>query len=167
MNYFKRGGIIKAKSLFISLILLCVVMLSVSATFAADDNVDAVAIDEIDDGEPLAVDEDSQSLSAGDVVTKDNFNSYFDNYGKLLDNVTATELTFKGEISDVGTNSIILDRPIKISGDNSTFNGVSIVKVPIYCKYSSPTKILYLLLATSNNTVLSPLYKFTPFSNSI
>ena len=101
-------------------------MLSVSATFAADDTADAVAIDEIDDGEPLAVDEDSQSLSEGDVVTKDNFNSYFDKSGKLLDNVTATELTFKGEISDVGTEAILLDRPIKISGDNSTFNGVSI-----------------------------------------
>ena len=127
MNIFlNEVDIIKAKSLFISLILLCIVMLSVSATFAADDNADAVAIDEIDDGEPLAVDEDSQSLSEGDVVTKDNFNSYFDKSGKLLDNVTSTELTFKGEISDVGTNAILLDRPIKISGDNSTLNGVSI-----------------------------------------
>ena len=50
MNIFlNEVDIIKAKSLFISLILLCIVMLSVSATFAADDNADAVAIDEITD----------------------------------------------------------------------------------------------------------------------
>ena len=56
--------------------MLSVVLLSVSATFAADDNVDAVAVDEIDGGEPLAVDEDSQALSEGDVVTNDTFYNY-------------------------------------------------------------------------------------------
>ncbi len=102
-------------------------MLSISATFAADDNADAVAIDEIDDFETLAVDEDSQALSDGDVVTKDTFYNYFDSTGSLLANVTSDELTFKGDIADVGVDIIKLDRPIRITGDNATITNMAIV----------------------------------------
>ena len=101
-------------------------MLSISATFAADDNVDAVVIDEIDDGEPLAIDEDSQALSEGDVVTNDTFYNYFDASGSLLANVTSTELTFKGDIADVGVDEININRPIKITGDNATITNLVI-----------------------------------------
>ena len=128
----KRGEIIKAKSLFISLIMLCIVICSVSATFAADDVADAIAADdEISVDEPLAVDEtptvseDDTSVTS-DVVTKDNFKEYFTESGTLNTTVNATELTFKGEISDVGVDAIVLDRPIKITGENSTFTNVAI-----------------------------------------
>ena len=105
--------------------MLSVVLLSISATFAADDNVDAIAVDEITD-EPLTVDEDSQALSDGDVVTKDNFNSYFDSNGTLMSNVTASELTFSGDISDVGVDTIVLNRAISVFGENSTLTNIAI-----------------------------------------
>ena len=106
--------------------MLSVVLLSISATFAADNNVDAIAVDEITD-EPLAIDEDSQALSEGDVVTNDTFYNYFDAYGSLLANVTSTELTFKGEIANVGLDAINIDRPIKITGDNATITNLVIM----------------------------------------
>ena len=102
-------------------------MLSVSATFAADDNTDAVAIDEMSDDEPLAIDEDSQTLSEGDVVTNDTFYNYFDSTGSLLPNVTSSELTFKGDISGIGLDTIVLERPIKITGDNAIITNISIM----------------------------------------
>ena len=105
--------------------MLSVVLLSISATFAADDNVDAIAIDDITD-EPLAVDDDSQALSEEDIVTKDNFNNYFDSNGTLRSNVTASELTFSGDISDVGVDTIVLNRAISIFGENSTLTNIAI-----------------------------------------
>ena len=99
-------------------------MLSASATFAADDNADAIAVDEIAD-ESLAV-EDSPVLSAGDSITNATFYNYFDESGSLLANVTSTELTFSGDISDVGVDTITIDRAIKITGDNATITNIAI-----------------------------------------
>ena len=102
-------------------------MLSVSATFAADDNTEAVAIDEISGDEPLTIDENSQTLSEGDVVTNDTFYNYFDSAGSLLPNVTSSELTFKGDISGIGLDTIVLERPIKITGDNAIITNIAIM----------------------------------------
>ena len=110
--------------------MLSVVLLSVGAAFAADNATDVVAIDdEVTVDEPLAVGGDAQPVSANEstaVVTKDNFNSYFDENGTLLSNVTSDELKFSGDISDVGVSAIGITRPIAISGDNAVFNNVSI-----------------------------------------
>ena len=110
--------------------MLSVVLLSVGAAFAAENATDAVAIDdEVTVDEPLAVGGDAQPVSANEstaVVTKDNFNSYFDEHGSLLSNVTSDELKFSGDISDVGVSAIGITRPIAISGDNAVFNNVSI-----------------------------------------
>jgi len=59
-------------------------------------------------------------------VTKDNFKNYFDDNGTLRDNVTANELTFSGEISDVGVNSITLNRTIILRGNNTVLKDISI-----------------------------------------
>ena len=110
--------------------MLCIVIFSASATFAADIN-DTIVSDEITIDEPLAVDETptvvaDDNTTASEVVTKDNFNKYFTESGTLNTTVNATELIFKGEISDVGVNTIVLDRPISIVGENSTFTNVAI-----------------------------------------
>ena len=110
-------------------------MLSVGAAFAVDDNdTNAIAIDDeiTVDEDALAVVGDDQIVSANesvatsDVVTKDNFNNYFDGFGALLTNVTSDELTFSGDISDVGVDTIVLDRPIKIIGEDSTISNIGI-----------------------------------------
>ena len=113
--------------------MLSVVLLSLSAAFAVnddadviaiDDNADELAIDEVNIDESLAVDEDDSIVGDGEsaVVTEDTFNQYFDENGTLKDSVTAEELTFKGDISDVGVDTIKLNRTIKISGDGVLTN---------------------------------------------
>ena len=109
--------------------MLSVVILSISASFAADDVTDdVIAIDdEITIDEPLAV-EETPTVSANEstVVTKDTFSNYFDENGTLYANVTAEELTFSGDISDVGVNTIVLDRQISLIGENSTLTNIAI-----------------------------------------
>jgi len=105
-------------------------MLSVGTAFAADNTSD-LAVDGMTGGEPLTISDDAQVVGAdetvtSDVVTKENFNNYFDETGALLSNVTAEKLTFSGEISDVGVNTIVLDRPIIINGDNAILNDIAI-----------------------------------------
>ena len=108
--------------------MLSVVMLSLSVAFASDNATDVAAIDnEIVIDEPLAVEEDSQAVSANEnVVTKDNFNNYFDSTGSLLSNVTSDELIFSGDISNVGVDNIVLNRSIKISGNDAVLTNISI-----------------------------------------
>ena len=107
--------------------MLSVVLLSLSAAFAIDDdgimaiedNTEELAIDDVDDDENLALDEDSSIVGDDEtpVVTKDTFKNYFDENGELYNNVTAGELKFEGDISNVGVDTIKLNRTIKISGD--------------------------------------------------
>lgn len=60
-----------------------------------------------------------------DIVTKDNFYSYFDANGNLLDAITSDKLIFQGEFSNL-VNYIYLDRPITITGDNAVLNNIAI-----------------------------------------
>ncbi len=60
-----------------------------------------------------------------DIVTKDNFYSYFDANGNLLDAITSDKLIFQGEFSNL-VNYIYLDRPITITGDNAVLNNITI-----------------------------------------
>ncbi len=55
-------------------------------------------------------------------VTKDNFYSYFNGFGYLLDNVF-DELIFQGEFSDL-VSYITLYRSITITGDNAVLNNI-------------------------------------------
>ena len=108
--------------MIISLLLLFVMILSVSATFAASDDVIAVD-DEITD-DVLTVDDGSDELTESNVVTEGNFNDYFDSTGTL--DFDGDELTFKGDFSHVGVSAITIacDHPVKFTGDNATFKNV-------------------------------------------
>ncbi len=57
-------------------------------------------------------------------VTKDNFYSYFDDQGILLDNVTFDELIFQGEFSDLAAGYVIITKPIIITGDNAVLKNM-------------------------------------------
>ena len=108
---------------------------SVSATFAADEDV---ALSEVDDvisieEDALSVEEDTDSLEDVDenvleessVVTNDTFHNYFDGAGKILGTVTDDELIFEGDFSTIDVSYIIIDRPIKLTGNNAVFEGVA------------------------------------------
>ena len=60
-----------------------------------------------------------------DIVTKENFYSYFDANGNLLDAITSDKLIFQGEFSNL-VDYICLDRPITITGDNAVLNNIAI-----------------------------------------
>ena len=118
------------------------VILSVSASFAADET-DIVGIDEEDtnmdavatDNSASALDEnvgedlsDSQKLGAqSNVVTNDTFFNYFDSNGVILNNVTADELTFEGTFSNLNVRGICITKPITLNGKNAVFNNISIL----------------------------------------
>jgi hypothetical protein len=112
-------------------------MFAVGASFAADGNVTLGEVDDemaIDDN-VLSVDENNEALSADEegsevvsasaTVTNSTFHDYFDDQGTLLDTVTADELEFEGDFSNVNVNYITIDRSIKFTGKNAIFNGVS------------------------------------------
>lgn len=130
-------GIIKAKSLVISLILLSIVLLSAGAAFAAD-NVSAVDDEITVEESVLAIDEDSDALEvtediscedklavASNIVTNDTFFNYFDENGSILSSVTEDELEFFGDFSGINVTVISIDRDIKFIGKNAIFDGVS------------------------------------------
>ena len=56
------------------------------------------------------------------IVTQDNFYSFFDDSGNLLDAVTFDELIFQGDFADL-VHYITLDRPITITGDYDADTG--------------------------------------------
>lgn len=61
------------------------------------------------------------------IVTKDNFYSYFDEYGILKDAVKDDdELIFQGEFSDL-VSYITLDRSVTITGDNAELNNIAFI----------------------------------------
>ena len=124
-------------------------VLSVSATFAASDDIaaddsvaaaDEIAVDEdIAASDDIAADDeitddvlaadaavDSDQLSAGEsnVVTKDNFTQYFNENGELTSD--AEELVFEGDFSELGISTITIskDHPVKFTGKDATFKNV-------------------------------------------
>ncbi|MBE6496676.1 MAG: Ig-like domain repeat protein [Methanobrevibacter sp.] len=98
--------------------MLCFVMLSVGATFAADNATDVIAIDdEITIDEPLAVEQDVQDVSANEssaaVVTPETIGQYIDDSGQLYKNVTADEIVFNGTFNNL---NLTVERPITLTG---------------------------------------------------
>ena len=62
------------------------------------------------------------------IVTKENFSSYFDGSGNLLNTVTSDALIFQGEFSGSDlVNYITLDKTITITGDNAVLNNIGFV----------------------------------------
>ena len=98
--------------------MLCFVMLSVGATFAADNATDVIAIDdEITIDEPLAVEQDVQEVSANEssaaVVTPETIGQYIDDSGQLYKNVTADEIVFNGTFDNL---NLTVERAITLTG---------------------------------------------------
>ncbi|WP_298500453.1 Ig-like domain-containing protein [uncultured Methanobrevibacter sp.] len=110
--------------------MICLVMLSVGTTFAADDGADVIAADDeiaVDGGE-LAVEQDTQiNAPESEVVTPDNFYNYFDKDGLLRTNVTSKELIFEGTFENYDFKDLDIDRTITLTGKNATFNGISLL----------------------------------------
>ena len=121
-------------------------MLSLSATFAADEDAalsevdnevvvdeDVLSVEEITDtlnavDEPVVeADDSSEVLGSSQTVTNATFHDYFDEDGKLKDSVEADELVFEGDFTTVDVKNIVLEKSIKLTGNNAIFSGVSFV----------------------------------------
>ena len=118
-------------------------MLSASVAFAADEDITLNGVDdEVSEEEVLSVEEDADALSVVDdtvieaddgadvlkttkTVTNDTFFNYFNEDGDL--NSTEEELEFEGDFTGINVNYITIDKAIKLTGKNATFNGVSFV----------------------------------------
>ena len=99
---------------------LCLLTLSVGATFAADNASDVIAIDdEITIEEPLAADQDAQVVSANDTssetvyITNSNINQYIGESGQIYENVTADEFIFNDTFDKL---KLSVERPITLTG---------------------------------------------------
>lgn len=123
--------------MIISLLLVFVVLLSVSATFAADENATAISeTDEISETVSTAdvsssdlseSSDDSVIKDTSNVVTKDNFGDYFDKTGTLTSD--AEELIFEGDFSGLNISAITIagENPVKFTGKGATFNNVQFI----------------------------------------
>lgn len=124
------------------MILLSVVLLSVSVAFAeqVDDTTLGGVDDEIVIDDVLSTDDDDAIVEADDssevndvyaatsaVVTNSTFHDYFDDSGTLKDEVTADELIFSGDFSDIDVNYITVPKSIKLSGNGTVLKDVSFV----------------------------------------
>ena len=121
--------------------MLCLVMLSVSATFAADDVVLNDVSNEMTTGDVLSIAPDTvesdvgsdsilaageqEKIMSAETVTNGTFFNYFDEYGTLLGNVTSDELIFDGSFSGLPINYLTIDKSIKLTGNDAVFDGVS------------------------------------------
>ena len=110
--------------------MICLVMLSLGASFASDDVADVVAIDDLANEESIAIEEDASLAVAGEdsssVVTNDTVYNYFDESGTLLSNVTSDELIFEGTFENLNVSALNINRAIKLTGENATFNDISL-----------------------------------------
>ena len=145
LNYLKRGGIIKTKTLLISLLLLCVVVFSASSAFAVSEDAalnevdnemdiadDVLAIEE-DVGSPdessddvLQAVEDEDTLRDGDnIVTPENWQNFIDNKTKMI-TYKGDELIFKGDFgADLNIDAINVNSSIKLTGIDAVMTNVS------------------------------------------
>ncbi|WP_407376374.1 Ig-like domain repeat protein [Methanobrevibacter sp.] len=65
-------------------------------------------------------------IGLDNVVTEEIFYNYFDDYGFLLEDVPFDELIFKGDFDKL-SYYIILDRPIKITGQDAVLKDIAIM----------------------------------------
>ena len=121
------------KNIFICAILVAMMLFCVSAVSAEDSNLDiatGVALDDVTEGDALSASEEGSSLG-GDlltvddtIVTNDTFFNYFDDTGVINKSISSSELTFNGTFSDLGIDTITIDAPKTISGDNALFKNI-------------------------------------------
>ena len=128
LNYLKRGGIIKTKTLLISLLLLCVVVLSASSAFAASEDATLNEVDnemDIDDDVLQAVEDEDTLREESNVVTPENWQNFIDNETKEI-TYSGDELIFKGDFgADLNITAINVYSPIKLTGIDAVMTNVS------------------------------------------
>ncbi len=103
-------------------------VLSVSASFAASDDAgDVVAVDDAADDVIAIDDSNKDTLKEAPVVTKDNFNDYFDESGTYSSD--EEELVFEGDFSglDISAITIAGESTVKFTGKNATFKNVQVM----------------------------------------
>ena len=91
---------------------------------AVDGNANEVIADNATEGGETV---DVTFNVTSDVVTQENFFNYFDESGSLLENVTSDELIFNGDFSNINVSYITIDKPIKFTGNDVAFTGVTFV----------------------------------------
>ena len=120
--------------------LLSIVLISASVAFAADSDVDNVAIDETDDvisldedisgDENLMANHDEDVLSDSKTVTPEtNVSEYLSGDDDTRElNYTGDELIFDGtfDSSKMGFNTIKINNPITLTGNNAIFKNISL-----------------------------------------
>ncbi|MBQ6627482.1 MAG: Ig-like domain repeat protein [Methanobrevibacter sp.] len=121
------------KNIFICAILVAMMLFCVSAVSAEDSNLNVatnVALDGITEGDALSIAEEGSS-SGGDLltvdgatVTNDTFFNYFDDTGVINKSISSSDLTFNGTFSGLGIDTITIDTPKTISGDNALFKNI-------------------------------------------
>ena len=121
------------KNIFICAILVAMMLFCVSAVSAEDSNLDiatGVALDDVTGGDALSASEEGSSsegdlLAVGETtVTNDTFFKYFDDTGVINKSISSSELTFNGTFSGLGIDTITIDAPKTISGDNALFKNI-------------------------------------------
>lgn len=119
-------------------------MLSLGATFAADENAtlssvdDEITIDEevlsvedetdtlgAEDEQVLETDDATEVVGASATVTNSTFHNFFDENGVLTSD--ADELIFEGDFTGIDVNYITIGKSVKLTGNNAIFNNVSFV----------------------------------------
>ena len=121
------------KNIFICAFLVVMMLVCVSAV-SAEDNLNAnlgadasdaadLSVSNVKESETLSdADEGSSSgeILATDVVTNSTFFNYFDENGVINKSISAKELTFDGNFSGLGIDTITIDTPIVITCENDT-----------------------------------------------
>jgi hypothetical protein len=90
----------------------------VSSELIGDDSVNDMSGDAIVENNIPIAGETNYDL------TNDTFFLFFNDYGRLRENITAESLTFIGEFSNL-TSTIIIDRPIMLLGDDAILHDMS------------------------------------------
>ena len=92
-------------------------IIELNATAITENEIDT---DNTDNAATLLI-----NASESNIVTPDKFDCFFDGNGTLL-NVSADELTFEGDFSNI-TSSITINKAITFIGNNATFKDISFI----------------------------------------
>ena len=118
------------KNIFICALLAVMILFCISSVSAENNlTADLGVSDTSDDVVDLTIDdmegsEAQTTLSAGSSsVTNDTFFNYFDKTGVIKKDVSS-ELTFSGNFSGLGIDSVTVDTPVNITGNDALFKNI-------------------------------------------
>ena len=93
------------------------------------DNIKTFSDDEIDQSGVItagSVSTNGDEANNTITVTNTTFFNYFDDSGILKDNVTSSDLTFEGNFTGLGINTIIINKQINLIGNNAILNNIGL-----------------------------------------